>query len=175
MQAFHRTIEAATLATLLLLGACSATPSGGPAAPARAQFERFVALEGDWRITGGDHTVGATHTYRTIANGSAVVETIFPGQPHEMVTVYHLDGPSLVLTHYCALGNQPRMVAEPGEGDVVRFLFDSGGNLAADTDPHMHDARFTFVDAERFTSTWTQWDGGVEIERMVMELERIAP
>ncbi|MAF64709.1 MAG: hypothetical protein CMJ84_03485 [Planctomycetes bacterium] len=163
------------VAALLALGACSAPPKGEPGPDARAQFERFVALEGDWRIIGGDHTVGATHTYRTIANGSAVVETIFPGQPHEMVTVYHLDGPSLVLTHYCALGNQPRMVASAGEGETIRFRFDSGGNLSVGTDPHMHDARFTFADEERFTSTWTQWDGGVEIERMVMELERVAP
>mgnify|MGYP003352508404 CR=1 FL=1 len=33
------------------------------------------------------------------AAGSAVVETIAPGTPHEMVTVYHLDGDKLADTY----------------------------------------------------------------------------
>ena len=29
----------------------------------------------------------------------------------EMITMYHPDGDGLALTHYCMLGNQPRMKA----------------------------------------------------------------
>ena len=50
--------------------------------------------------------------YAVTAAGSAVVETVFPGTEHEMVTVYHADGSDLVLTHYCMEGNQPRMRAK---------------------------------------------------------------
>ena len=168
------------ITTALVLGAlagftsCAVPRAIEDPAAARAQFERFVALEGDWLIVGGDHAQGATHSYRTIASGSAVVETVFPGQPHEMVTLYHLDGPALVLTHYCALGNQPRMLAEPSTGDSVQFRFVSGGNLASLADAHMHDARFTFIDDAHFRSIWSHWDGGEEIDRMEMELSRIS-
>ena len=49
---------------------------------------------------------------RTTGGGSAVTETLFPGTAHEMMSVYHMDGDDLVLTHYCAGGNQPRMMLE---------------------------------------------------------------
>ena len=29
--------------------------------------------------------------------------------------VYHMDGPDLVMTHYCAAGNQPTMKFKPGK------------------------------------------------------------
>jgi hypothetical protein len=40
--------------------------------------------------------------YRVTGAGSAVVETLFPGTPHEMVTVYHARKGVLCMTHYCA-------------------------------------------------------------------------
>lgn len=138
------------------------------------QFQRFVGLEGAWRIVGGDHAQGATHTYHTIANGSVVVETAFPGEVHEMVTVVHLDGPGLVLTHYCAAGNQPHMVAEPSSGDEVRFHFVRASDLDSPEDAHMRDVSFTFITPDRFSSTWSFWEGGVQVEEMIIEVERIS-
>ena len=46
--------------------------------------------------------------YGVTAAGTAVMEALFPETDHEMLTVYHLEGNDLVLTHYCAMGNQPR-------------------------------------------------------------------
>jgi len=49
--------------------------------------------------------------------GTAVLERFtHPGSggPQTMLTVYHLDGDDLLLTHYCVAGNQPH------EGRVVR-------------------------------------------------------
>ena len=96
---------------------------------ASQQFKQFLAMEGEWRIIGGDHSQGATHIYRTIANGSVVVETAFPGESSEMITVFHLDGPNLVMTHYCAARNQPYMVAEHPSGDKVHFRFERASDL----------------------------------------------
>ena len=159
-----------------MLSACQGPGLARPEALdiARAQFQRFVDLEGDWRVVGGDHALGASHLYRTVASGSAVVETAFPGDDHEMITVFHLDGPNLVLTHYCAAGNQPHMVAEASEGNEISFLFVSAANLLTPEDGHMHDARFTFLNENRFTTTWSFWEGGQQSgEPMVMEIERI--
>src|SRR5437868_15374337 len=77
------------------------------------QLDALKGLAGEWtgKAKHGDMEHEATVTYKVTAGGSAVVETVFPGTEHEMVTVYHQDGDDLVLTHYCMLGNQPRMRA----------------------------------------------------------------
>ena len=100
---------------LLSVGAVFATAAPpGPAGTPLAAFELFRALAGDW-IAADDGEMykkgDLVARYAVTAAGSAVVETVFPGSPHEMVTVYYSDGPDLVLTHYCMEGNLPRMRA----------------------------------------------------------------
>lgn len=140
---------------------------------AKAQFARFTALEGKWRVVGGDHAKGATHSYRTIANGSVVVEVAFPGEQHEMVTVVHLDGSDLVLTHYCAAGNQPHLVAAASDGNDVQFQFVKAGNLSSPEAAHMRDARFVFVGKDKVRQHWSFWQGGKQVSEMTSELERV--
>ena len=69
-----------------------------------------------------------------------MVETVFPGSPHEMVTVYHADGPDLVLTHYCMEGNQPRMRAQGRQRLALRIPVRRGTNIDPQRDRHMHSA-----------------------------------
>ena len=137
------------------------------------QLEHFLQMEGEWRIVGGDHAQEATHLYRTIANGTVVVETAFPGEPHEMITVVHLDGPNLVMTHYCAAGNQPHMVAEHPSGDKVYFRFVGASDLNDPKAPHMRDASYHFIDSDRVDSNWSYWEGGEQQSVMKIELERV--
>ena len=67
---------------------------------------------------------------RITAGGSAVHETLFPGQPHEMISLYTAEGSDLVLTHFCVLGNQPRMKADSkAAGNQLAFKFAGGANL----------------------------------------------
>jgi len=172
-----------SLALALLLAApaaarAEALPSGeahqgpampaakGPArraSPAAAQLERLKALAGTW--TGKAGHAGSpgedtSVTWRVTAAGSAVVETIAPGTPHEMVTVYHLDGDQLVLTHYCAAGNQPTMRARPSrDPSVVAFDFVRGSNMKPG-DMHMHSVRIVLPGEDRLETEWTTWSGG---------------
>ncbi len=44
---------------------------------------------------------------------------MYPGMEHEMTNMYTLDGNTLVMTHYCAGGNQPRMRATGVENGRV--------------------------------------------------------
>src|SRR5205085_339923 len=78
-------------------------------------LERMKKLAGTWVATDkdGKPTDQVVSVVKVTAAGSAVHETLFPGQPHEMISVYHRDGSDLIMTHYCALGNQPRMKADP--------------------------------------------------------------
>ncbi|MGH7152138.1 MAG: hypothetical protein ACREIU_15640, partial [Planctomycetota bacterium] len=88
---------------LITLG-CSALALAGDEPKKGAPLERIKALAGEWVQVGedGKPTTEVISSYRVTAAGSAVVETLFPGSDDEMVTVYHMDGESLMLTHYCS-------------------------------------------------------------------------
>ena len=61
-----------------------------------------------------------------------------PGTDHEMVSVYHADGKDVVMTHYCAFGNQPKMKLDPASKDnELKFVFAGGTNLDPAKDTHM--------------------------------------
>jgi hypothetical protein len=156
-------------ATALVVGAAAMGVQASDTAAAR--FDRLKALAGEWTKSGGDGSVEAT--YRVTAGGSAVMETLFPGTPHEMVTVFTIDKGDLVLTHYCAEGNQPHMKADRG-GDAtsIAFKFDGGGNIKSPQDGHMHAASFAFKDADHLTSTWQCYKDGKPAEKAEFDLVR---
>ncbi len=112
-------------------------------------------------------------TYKVIAAGSVVHESMFVGTPHEMVTVYHLDGDDLVLTHYCAAGNQPRMRAEKStDANTLVFKFAGGTNLDPAKDAHMHDVTITFVGPDHIRQQWTFYKDGKSVETETFDLKR---
>jgi hypothetical protein len=148
-------------AVLLCAGVALAArkpPASGPR-PASAAFERFKALAGEW-VSAEDGPMSKkgdlAARYVITAAGSAVVETLFPGSAHEMVTVYHTDGPDVVLTHYCMEGNQPRMRARDAQGSRFDFAYDGGTNIDPRHDRHMHSASVELVGADEIRSEWTE-------------------
>jgi hypothetical protein len=128
--------------------------------PPSPLLERFRALQGEWEGTPSQHEEGMPEkyvvTYRTTSGGSAVVETFFPGTDHEMVSVYYADGDQIVMTHYCILGNQPRMTVRPGsDTSTLEFVCQGGGNLEDENVPHMHAATYRFIDDEHMQVSGT--------------------
>jgi hypothetical protein len=152
----------ASLAVLVLsVGAGLAATAAPP--PASAALARVKALAGDWVSAEDSEMVkkgDLVARYAVTAGGSAVVETILPGQAHEMVTVYHAEGPDLVLTHYCMEGNQPRMRAKNAQGSHFDFAFDGGANIDPKRDRHMHSASLDLVGADEIRSVWTELADG---------------
>lgn len=150
------------LLPLVALASCTSVGPRAPSPDARAQFERIQSLAGEWvAVEGGDAPVGALVRYEVTSAGTAVLETLFAGEPHEMRTMYFLDGGELVLVHYCAAGNQPRMRAEPGtDTSTIRFDFDGGTNVDLDKGLHMHNATIRIVSPARLESEWTHWVDG---------------
>lgn len=140
-----------------LLAACASTPRA-PSSEAAAQFERLKQLAGDWvAVNGTDMAAGgASVSYRVSGGGSTVIETLFPGTPSEMVSVYHTADGQLVMTHYCAVGNQPFMVARPQtQADRLAFECVGGKNVDFSHGLYMQRAEFEFVDAARVNATWS--------------------
>lgn len=126
-------------------------PSTSPA------FEVMKKLVGEWAQVDDKGNAGGpvVSVYKLISNGSVLHETLFPGTPHEMVSVYHMDGPDLICTHYCALGNQPRLKFIPGKDPkVLEFKSVSVGNAKSLNDAHMGHALIRVVDDNHIDSEW---------------------
>ena len=153
--------------------------SGRPAAAgvtAFEAFERLRSLAGAWEgpIEGQDGT--AAVTYRMISGGKAVLEILFPGTDHEMLSIYLLDGGELRMTHYCAAGNQPRLrldrkVSTPAD---LRFVFEGGANLDPAKDGHIHAGRMTFREDGTMRAAWTYHKDGKPAGEHVMQVSRVA-
>jgi len=127
---------------------------------ATAAFSKLKTLAGTWEASSERGKV--TSSYEVISNGNALAErTNVPGEG-EMLTVYHLDGNHLVLTHYCTAGNQPHMQAEAYDpaSNQIQFDFAGGGSLANPNAGHMHNVAFKFASADQFTANWTFQENG---------------
>ena len=119
-------------------------------AAAGSDFDKMKALEGQWDATSPE---GKTRiTFKLISEGSALMETM---ARESMVTVYHLDGDSIMMTHYCAAGNQPRMRAQGSQGDAIVFQFVDAANLKGSSDGHMQGLVIKFQDKDHVTEEWT--------------------
>jgi len=144
-----------SLAVLAFLITVALAAAPAPAKQANG-FDRLKGLVGDWEGTNKDgkpvHIV-----YTLTAAGSVVMEQIDAGEDHAMVTMYHNDGERLMMTHYCAAGNQPRMrAAKPAaDGKSLTFSMIDATNLAKPNDPHMVKLIVGFDDADHISETWT--------------------
>ena len=120
---------------------------------AHASFEKLKALQGTWT---GKNSQGdpLQVIFRTTSAGSAVLSEIEGKE--DMITMFHMDGNRLMMTHYCGAGNQPRMVAKASpDGKTFTFDFVDGTNLVPPTTGHMQHMVLTIVDENHHTEDWT--------------------
>jgi hypothetical protein len=147
-----------------------------PSPPTNGALEKLKKLAGTWVAADkdGKATDQVVSIIKVTSGGSAVHETLFPGQPHEMISVYTTEGPDLVMTHYCVLGNQPRMKADPkSPSNQIVFQFAGGGNLDPKKDKHMHDAILTIVDNDHIEVNGTAWENGAPAKDMCCGLKLV--
>ena len=139
------------------------------------EFERMKELAGVWEGTSNMAKEGekVRVEYRLSSGGSAVVETLFPGAPHEMISIYYDNRRQLTMTHYCALRNQPRMNLEKADRQNLHFMFVDGSNIDSQKDAHMHSLTISFIDKDHIIQKWTLFTDGKEMETSVFELSRV--
>ena len=126
-----------------------------------AELERVAMLEGTWNgvMDMGQGEQEIVVIYKVTGGGSTVIETTHAGTPHEMVSVYHDDdNDRLTMTHYCMLGNQPRMNLRYSDDSSVSLSLSDGSSLANSGEPHMHALRLEFGDEDAITQHWTMYD-----------------
>ncbi|HEX2059664.1 MAG TPA: hypothetical protein VHK90_02905 [Thermoanaerobaculia bacterium] len=98
--------------------------------------------------------------YRVTANGTAVIETMFRGEPHEMVTVYTVDGDSIVATHYCSGGNQPTMKLNTAKSTANELVFDFVNVTGNVGKSHINGVSFVFKDDGHVEEIWSSKGAG---------------
>jgi hypothetical protein len=138
---------------------------------AQKSFAQVKSLGGSWE---GKDSMGepVQVSYRTTSGGSAVMSEIM-GHGEDMISMFHLDGANrLLLTHYCAVGNQPRMLANAStDGRSITFNFLDATNLDNLQSGHMDHVVITMLDSDHHTEEWTFADHGKE-KREVFDLRR---
>lgn len=136
-----------------------------------AEFERLKKLVGSWK--GTQQTPEGTREvvveYSLTSAGTAIVEKLFPGTEHEMLSVYHGDGNQVVMTHYCAFGNQPRMkMAKINNANTVKFDFLDGSNSGS----HMHQLTLEWESFDHIKHEWVFHQNGKPAHTANFDLHR---
>ncbi len=147
MKALPRARLYFALAAAALAAPAAANPSASaPAAvPAEEAWAQLVKLVGAWRPSDGADGSLIIRFYLT-AGGTVLVESWerAKGEPHSL-TLYHRDGPSLIATHYCPQGNQPRLALAGRDAQGLHFTFRDATDLDAG-ESHQHDLWLDLTD-----------------------------
>ncbi len=149
-------------ALVLVVGLGLLVASPVAVAESGSVFEKFKALAGEWEGQRSDGEMVKV-SYQVLSGDSAVVEILTEfAEEVTMVTVYHMDGNDVRMTHYCSAQNQPRMKASSvsPEARVVSFEFVDVTNLAQPTDGHLQNLEITFKDRNHITQKWTWRENG---------------
>jgi hypothetical protein len=133
-------------------------------------FDLLKGMEGNWA---GKNQQGQSLevSFRLTAGGSALMSEIHGHGPENMITMFHMDGDRLLMTHYCGVGNQPRMKVISADAKSVSFEFVDGTNIGPG-DGHMQHVTFTEPDSDHQTEEWVFLDHGKEM-RELFTLERV--
>jgi hypothetical protein len=148
------------IVVVIVLGSRSVMGQSG----AHKSFDLLKGMEGNWA---GKNQQGQPIqvTFRMTAGGSALMSEILGRGPENMITMFHMDGDRLLMTHYCGAGNQPRMKVISSDAKSVSFEFVDGTNIGPG-DGHMQQVTFTEADADHQVEEWVFLDHGKEIKEV---------
>lgn len=148
--------------TLMVAGLCVLISLSGVAfaqSEAQKSFDKLKSLAGSW--TG---TYDGTPIYvsiRVTSTGNAIMHEMTGAEKADAdenhpLSVFYLEGDRLLLTHYCDVGNRPRMVGKTSpDGKTVEFDFLDMADYSSAQGSHMDHAVFTMLDPNHHTEEWT--------------------
>jgi hypothetical protein len=138
---------------------------------ARKSFDQLKSLAGSWE---GKSSEGepVQVSFRMTAGGSALMSEIV-GHGEDMISMINFDGPNrLLLTHYCAVGNQPRMQASASpDGKTITFNFVDATNLDGQQSGHMDHVVLAMLGPDHHIEEWNFVDHGKQMKE-VFDLTR---
>ncbi len=144
--------------SITLLGACAAHPPAQASAPAASSPDcsRFwqrmsVQLPGTWQAD-LENGKQLTESFSLVSNQSALVERFITPSGKQTISVYHPDQRSLMLTHYCGQGNQPRLRSAQVDADQLVLRFLDATNMSAEASV-LVEKRLRFLGQDAFDQT----------------------
>src|SRR3974390_780862 len=151
-----------TLTTIALILAATAAVAQTDSQKACAAIK---SLPGTWEQKGPDGKMLEV-TFKVVSGGSAVMSEIMGMGAEDMISMFNMDGPNrLLLTHYCGIGNQPRMQASISpDGKTFTFNYVDATNLSAPDAGHMQKMVLTVLDENHHTEDWLFVDHGKEMK-----------
>jgi len=159
------------ISLLFVLIAATAFAADTPAAQSEAQksFDQLKTLAGTWEGTFEGHTLHVT--LRVTSMGNALIHEMKGSGPEDPITMFNLDGDRLLLTHYCDVGNRPRMAGKMSpDGKTLEFEF---LDVSGSTDNgHMQHVTFTFIDPDHHTEKWEFAMADGKTEGGLLDLKR---
>lgn len=140
------------------------------------QFESIKKLAGNWegktQMAGHEEAVKAT--YEVTSGGTAVVEKIFVGTPHEMVSIYYPEGKTVKMTHYCMEGNRPVMTLKESTDKKLSFEVKGTEGISSKKEMHMHALALNFNSDTQISQDWVSYDKGKQVEAVNFVWNRVA-
>ena len=142
--------------------------------PSNVAFTQLTTLAGSWVGTDPhDKKKTARVNYKITAGGSTLLETLFPGMPHEMVTTYVGAGKEIRATHYCMLGNQPNLISSSVKGTVYHFKYAKTPGINTHKDMYMGELTLTLMGKNHLKQEWVAFEKGKKKMTTVLELSRV--
>lgn len=117
---------------------------------ATAIFAELCEMVGNWQgVNEEGHDVSIAYSLN--ANDTVLVEHWFFHNDMEALTIYHLDGRQLMATHYCPVGNQPRLDLMRRTADgTLEFEYRSATNLPDFAVDHQHAFDLRILGHDKF-------------------------
>ena len=139
-------------------------------------FEKLKALVGTWEgkaihgVKKGEAEMKSTVVYELTSGGTALIEKLMPGTPHEMVSMYSSAraGKDVTMTHYCSLGNQPKMKLKKANDGVYVFEMQGNEGISSPKEMHMHALTIT-LKGDKLKQEWVNFADGKEADLAVFE------
>ena len=127
-----------------------------------ASFAKLKNLVGRWEGT-AQWTGARTDsypmkaTYSLTGHGTALVEDLGDETDPVMTSIYHMDGTSLRMTHYCGVGNQPRLKATTLKQDPLDVSFEMVDitNMPDPQGPHVSGVEIALDKEDQITLIFT--------------------
>lgn len=121
-------------------------PAGATTKTAQATFAELSTLVGDW-TTDPEKGRALQVSFTLTAANTVLVERWKTASGRESLTLYYIDGQRIVVTHYCPIGNQPRLVMDRvAQSGRLSFSFLDATGLDSKGESHL-------------TKLWLQPDG----------------
>lgn len=139
-------------------------------------FERMKKLVGSWEahMQMGQETMKMKASYKLTSGGSVLIETTHEGTPHEMVSVYHDNKKKeLVMTHYCAEHNQPKLILTGMDKNNLTMDLSSDSDIDAAKETHIHSVSIQFEGNNKMTHMWTSHKDGKKDMVVKMAFNRL--